>query len=96
MVKFKEKVNSFNLIKEDYKLIFNCYYDHPITKNFFYKKLDKDYNSLAYVTTFKHKKLSNNHSASQIFTKQGPLAFLPISSSETSVVYSVKGKKILI
>ena len=93
LVKFKEKVNSFNLIKEDYKLIFNCDYDHPITKNFFYKKLDKDYNSLAYVTTFKHKKLSNNHSASQIFTKQGPLAFLPISSSETSVVYSVKGKK---
>ena len=93
LVKFKEKINFFNLIKEDYKLIFNCDYDHSISKNFFYKKFDKDYNSLAYVTTFKHKKLSNNHSASQIFTKQGPLAFLPISSSETSVVYSVKGKK---
>ena len=93
LVKFKEKINFFNSIREDYKLIFNCDYNHPISKNFFYKKLDKEYNSLAYVTTFKHKKLSNNHSASQIFTKQGPLAFLPISSIETSVVYSVKGKK---
>ena len=93
LVRYKEKVSSFNSIREDYKLIFNCDYNHPISKNFFYKKLDKDYNSLAYVTTFKHKKMSNNHSASQIFTKQGPLAFLPISSTETSVVYSVKGKK---
>ena len=93
LVKFKKKLNSFNVIQEDYKLIFNCDYNHPISKNFFYKKFDKDYNSLAYVTTFKHKKFSNNHSASQIFTKQGPLAFLPVSSTETSVVYSVKGKK---
>ena len=93
LIKFKEKINSLNLIKEDYKLIFNCDYNHPISKIFFFKKLEKNYNSLAYVTTFKHKRLSNNHSASQIFTKQGPLAFLPISSTETSVVYSVKGKK---
>ena len=93
LVKFKEKINSFNSIREDYKLIFNCDHNHPISKKFFYKKLDKDYNSLAYVATFKHKKLSDNHLASQIFTKQGPLAFLPISSTETSVVYSVKGKK---
>ena len=93
LVKFKEKINFFNSIREDYKLIFNCDYNHPISKFFFYKKFDKEYNSLAYVTTFKHKKQSNNHSASQIFTKHGPLAFLPVSSIETSVVYSVKGKK---
>jgi 2-octaprenyl-6-methoxyphenol hydroxylase len=29
-----------------------------------------------------------NNTAVQIFTKKGPLAFLPISNSETSVVYS--------
>ena len=41
----------------------------------------------------KHKKIENN-TATQIFTKQGPIAFLPISNIETSVVYSIdiKGK----
>ena len=34
----------------------------------------------------------DNHTASQVFTKRGPLAFLPISSRETSVVISFKGK----
>ena len=29
----------------------------------------------------------------QIFTKKGPLAFLPISQNKTSVVYSVRGSK---
>ena len=42
----------------------------------------------------KHKKIDNN-TATQIFTKQGPIAFLPISNIETSVVYSIdiKNKK---
>ena len=30
-----------------------------------------------------------NNSAIQIFTKYGPIAFLPISNTETSVVYSL-------
>ena len=47
----------------------------------------------------KHEKISNNI-AIQIFTKNGPLAFLPISNNETSIVYSInkkfeKKKKIL-
>ncbi len=37
----------------------------------------------------KHEKINNNI-ASQIFTKIGPLAFLPISKTETSIVYSIK------
>ena len=37
--------------------------------------------------------MNKNHVASQIFTKKGPLAFLPISEKSTSIVYSVKGKK---
>ncbi len=38
-----------------------------------------------------HQKLKNNTSV-QIFTKRGPLAFLPISNSKTSLVYSVTDK----
>ncbi len=92
LIKFKKNITYKNLIKKDYKLIFNCDRQHLVSKKFFYKKIDKDYNSYAFVTTFKHEKLLDNHIAAQIFTKKGPLAFLPISSSETSVVYSVKGK----
>jgi 2-octaprenyl-6-methoxyphenol hydroxylase len=54
--------------------------------------LKKKYDSFAYTTILKHKKIKND-SASQIFTKNGPLAFLPLSELETSVVYSIKGKK---
>ena len=42
--------------------------------------------------SLKHRKIQNN-TASQIFTKNGPLAFLPLSEIETSIVYSIKGKK---
>ena len=93
LVKFKDKISYKNLLKNNYKLIFNCDYQHSISRKFFYKKINKNYNSHAFVSTLIHKKLSNNHIASQIFTNKGPLAFLPISSIETSVVYSVRGKK---
>ena len=43
-------------------------------------------------TIIKHKKTKKNNTAYQVFTKFGPIAFLPISDSETSVVYSVKKK----
>ena len=39
-------------------------------------------------TVIKHEKILNNV-ATQIFTRRGPLAFLPISKNETSVVYSI-------
>tara|TARA_Y100000591_G_scaffold89640_1_gene75787 strand:- start:459 stop:1529 length:1071 start_codon:yes stop_codon:yes gene_type:complete len=93
LIKFKKKISYNNLVKKNYNLIFNCDNDHPITKKFFYKKINKNYNSFAYISTIKHKKISNNNTASQIFTKYGPLAFLPISQSETSIVYSIKGKE---
>ena len=90
-VKFKKESNYKNLINSDYKLIFNCDPNNFISKKYFYNKIEKDYRSKAYVTSIKHKKLINNHTASQVFTKKGPLAFLPMSPSETSVVYSIKG-----
>ena len=93
LVKFKKTINYSDLLKNSYNLIFNCDYNHSISKKFFYKKIKKNYNSFAYVSTFKHEKLSDNDIATQIFTKKGPLAFLPISPVETSVVYSVIGKK---
>ena len=74
--------------KKNYNLIINTDYNNLITKKLFYKKVIKKYDSTAYITCIKHKKIKNNI-ACQIFTKKGPLAFLPISNSETSIVYSV-------
>jgi 2-octaprenyl-6-methoxyphenol hydroxylase len=87
---FKTKlISSKNLsfIKK-YDLIVNCDPLNIITKKFFNKKLTKKYNSNAYTTIITHKKIINNV-AVQIFTKKGPLAFLPISKTQTSVVYSI-------
>jgi 2-octaprenyl-6-methoxyphenol hydroxylase len=87
---FKKKVhNNKNLsFINNYELIINCDYFNSITKKYFNKKIVKNYNSFAFTTIIKHEKFLNN-TATQIFTKRGPLAFLPISSNETSIVYSV-------
>ena len=37
--------------------------------------------------------MSNNNIASQIFTELGPMAFLPVSEYETSIVYSARGNR---
>jgi 2-octaprenyl-6-methoxyphenol hydroxylase len=87
---FKKKYsNSRNIsFLKDYDLIINCDYSHHITKKFFDKKIKKKYKSLAYTTIIEHKKILNN-TATQIFTQKGPLAFLPISSNQTSIVFSI-------
>ncbi len=84
-----------NMKQEDfecYDIVINSDYENPLTKKFFYKKITKNYNSLAFVTTIKHANIEND-TATQIFTKRGPLAFLPISKSETSIVYSLHNSK---
>ena len=91
------KDNSFYeklLKKNKYDLIINCDSNNFLSKKFFIKKLNKNYNNLAYTTIIKHKKIENNV-ATQIFTKHGPIAFLPISNIETSIVCSldIKNKK---
>ena len=73
---------------KDYSLVINTDLSNILTKKYFNKKIVKKYNSFAYTSTFKHENISNN-TATQIFTKNGPLAFLPISKNETSVVYSL-------
>ena len=90
---FKQINLNKNLIfDKKYNLIINTNYFSPIAKKYFHKKILKKYNSFAYTTILKHEKIDNDI-AVQIFTKLGPLAFLPISEKETSVVYSFYNKK---
>jgi 2-octaprenyl-6-methoxyphenol hydroxylase len=91
---FKKKIiknNTFyqKLLRENkYDLIINCDPKNFISKKYFSKTINKTYDSSAYTTILQHKVLKNN-TAIQIFTKYGPIAFLPISNKETSVVYSL-------
>ena len=89
--KFFKIQNRKNLanIQSKYDLLINLNFSNLITKKFFSKKIIKKYKSLAYTLILEHEKIDNKI-ARQIFTKIGPLAFLPISSVETSVVYSIR------
>ena len=94
------KKNKFFKFKKDIKLsslncnlIINCDIRNEITKKFFSKKFEKKYDSIAFTTIIDHKKLSFNNEAIQIFTNDGPIAFLPISKEKTSIVYSARIKK---
>jgi 2-octaprenyl-6-methoxyphenol hydroxylase len=88
------KKNSFYrdlLEKNKFDLIINCDSNNFITKKFFMKKINKNYDNRAFTTILRHEKIDNN-TATQIFTKNGPIAFLPISGSETSIVCSLDTK----
>ena len=87
---FKKKIynNKNSSFLHKYELIINCDFKNDITKKFFSKNIQKKYDSFAYTTIINHEKVVNN-TATQIFTKQGPLAYLPISNVQTSVVYSI-------
>ena len=88
--KYFKKISQKNITKilGRYNLLINTEYSNLISKKYFNKKITKKYNSTAYTTTLKHD-IVDNHTAVQIFTKRGPLAFLPISKRETSIVYSL-------
>ncbi len=92
--KYFKKINSLKSLNflNHYSLVINTDFNHPITKKYFSKKIHKKYNSVAYTTTIHHQKIHND-TAVQIFTKMGPLAFLPVSEKETSVVYSLNNLK---
>ncbi len=90
---FKKTSSRKNLNKsKNDNLIINTDFFDIINKKFFSKKIIKKYHSRAFTTIIKHKKIIND-TAIQIFTKKGPLAFLPISDCETSIVYSVNSFK---
>ena len=92
LCKFKKSLINQDILKKGYDLIISCEYSNFITKKYFFKRITKNYNNNAYTSIIKHSKINNNK-AIQIFTSKGPLAFLPISKFETSVVYSVKGNQ---
>jgi len=86
---FKSKYINVNELSflNNYELVINCDSSNFITNRFFSKKIIKKYNSYAHTTIINHEKILND-TAIQIFTKKGPLAFLPISDIQTSIVYS--------
>ena len=87
-IKFEKNLLNVN----EYNLIINTDYLNVFAKKFFSRKIVKVYNSLAYTTIINHQQIKNNK-AIQIFTKFGPLAFLPISKNKTSIVYSIHNSK---
>ncbi len=92
--KYIKNINSNNKLQniKNYDLVINTDYSNILTKKYFNKKIVKTYDSFAYTTIIEHKKILND-TAIQIFTKKGPLAFLPISKTKTSVVFSIKNIK---
>jgi len=79
------------LNNKKYNLIINCDSDNFLSNKFFTKKIKKNYENFAYTTILRHKKIVNN-TATQIFTRNGPIAFLPIANNETSIVCSLDTK----
>ena len=90
----KKTFNEVQFNKKKYDLIINCDLNNFLAKKYFTKKIEKNYFNAAYSAIIKHKKIENN-TAVQIFTEFGPVAFLPISKNETSVVCSldIKNRK---
>ena len=82
------------LKEQKYELIINCDGNNKISRNFF-NKINKNYNSYAYTTIIEHQNIKNIK-AVQVFTKMGPIAFLPISNFETSIVFSIINKKVIL
>ena len=93
--KFFKEITFKDLIKKNYNLIiFASANNLSLLSKFKLRKVvDKSYNEHAYVFNLFHEKISNN-SARQFFLKDGPLAFLPVSSAETSVIWSIKNNSI--
>ncbi len=85
--KKSEYYNFDTLKKSNYDLIINSEQDNPITKKHFKSKIIQDYKTLSHTAIINHKKIYNKV-AIQIFTNKGPLAFLPLSNKQTSIVFS--------
>ena len=84
---------SLKLLKKNYEIIINTETNNNLSKKYFHKYIKKDYKSFAYTAVITHSKIINN-TAEQYFTVYGPLAFLPISDTRTSIVFSIFNKKI--
>ena len=109
IIKIKKKKLNFKMItsgflksikfNKDYQskynlLIFCTGKNSDLTKNIASSNnINHGYREVSITTILKHEFLNNN-SAHQIFLDSGIMAFLPISNTETSVVWSVKKKVI--
>ncbi len=97
LIKFKKgksRKSSFNIFKKNYEIIIISDTNNFLFKKYFSKHIKKNYNSVAFTTIISHNDLKNN-TAEQYFTKFGPLAFLPISKTKTSVVFSIFDKDLI-
>ena len=105
---FKKKIKKSKFIKlynldtsssrilkkiEKYDIVINSENKNFISNKFFTNKIKKNYRSRAYTFLINHR-CKDNNTAIQVFTKFGPLAFLPLSNTKTSIVFSYKGVKI--
>ena len=82
------------LLKKNYEIIIITDTNNFLFKKYFAKQFKKNYNSTAFTTIINHSKIQNNI-AEQYFTRFGPLAFLPISNNQTSVVFSIFDKDLI-
>tara|TARA_Y100000768_G_scaffold349733_1_gene299483 strand:+ start:276 stop:1412 length:1137 start_codon:yes stop_codon:yes gene_type:complete len=97
LIKFKNIKNKkfyLKLNKKRYEIIINTDTKNPLFKKYFSNFLSKNYDSIAFTTIIKHSKIEKNNIAEQFFTKYGPLAFLPISKTKTSIVFSIFDKNL--
>ena len=92
----KKKYQSFfpKLIKKNYEIIIITDTNNSLFKKYFGQFFKKNYNSKAFTTIINHSNIKNN-TAEQYFTRFGPLAFLPISNDQTSVVFSIFDKDLI-
>jgi 2-octaprenyl-6-methoxyphenol hydroxylase len=93
--KFYKEIIFKDLKKENYNLVIFASANNLflLSKFKLRKVIDKSYNEDAYVFNLHHKKIINN-SARQFFLKDGPLAFLPVSKTETSAIWSIKNNSV--
>ncbi len=89
-----KKYNLESFKNRKYNLIINSDQNNFITKKYFQKKIVKNYKSIAHTALITHQKIENKI-ATQIFTKNGPLAFLPLSNQQTSIVFSNNSTKVI-
>ncbi len=97
LINFKtlEKKNELIFLKEkkNFDLIINCEASNALTKNFLKRKIIKNYYNKALTTIIYHKRVQKNNTATQIFTSQGPIAYLPLTNRATSIVFSQETNK---
>jgi 2-octaprenyl-6-methoxyphenol hydroxylase len=93
--KFYKEIIFKDLKKKNYNLVIFASANNLflLSKFKLRKVIDKSYNEDAYVFNLHHKKIINN-SARQFFLKDGPLAFLPVSKTETSAIWSIKNNSV--